>query len=290
MSALAGKEVLLTGASGGIGSVLAAALAARGARVIAVGRDPGRLAALARGVTTGSIEPLVADLADTDGADRVLAALDARGRRPAIVVLGAAVSEFGWFANQGPDAARAMLDVNLLAPMRLVHALLPRLERLPGAAVVAIGSTFGSIGYPGFAAYCATKFGLRGFIEALAREHAGGAVRFQYLSPRATRTALNPAAVDALNAELGTAVDAPEAVAAALVTAIERGQRRLQIGWPEKLFARLNGLLPALVDRALAGQLAVIRRHALSSPAAARSAAAPVPAHAINPPLKEASR
>jgi short-subunit dehydrogenase len=93
-------------------------------------------------------------------------------------------------------------------------------------------------------------------------------VRFQYLSPRATRTPMNSAAVDALNAELGTAVDDPGAVAAQVVAAIERGDRRRQFGFPEKLFARINGALPALVDRALAGKLAAIRRHARPAPAA----------------------
>jgi short-subunit dehydrogenase len=146
--------------------------------------------------------------------------------------------------------------------MLLVRALLPCLTRLPEAGVVGIGSTFGSLGYPGFAAYSASKFGLRGFLEALAREHADTPLRVQYLSPRATRTALNSVAVDAMNAELGVAVDDADQVAAALLKAIEAGTRRRQLGWPERLFARLNGLLPELVDRALAKQLPTVRRFA----------------------------
>jgi hypothetical protein len=56
-------------------------------------------------------------------------------------------------------------------------------------------------------------------------------------------------------------------VAGQLVRAIERGDLRRQLGWPEKLFARLNGALPALVDRSLRAQLAIIRRHASQAPA-----------------------
>lgn len=266
MSRLEGRTLVLTGASGGIGRALCAALLARGATVLAVGRDAARLRALASGPQAARLVPVVADLAAADGPARVLAACAGRTPAPSILVLGAAVSDFGLFAEQDAAALDALVRTNLLAPMRLLHALMPQLARAPEPAVVAIGSTFGSIGFPGFAAYSASKFGLRGLIEALAREHADGPLRFQYLSPRATRTPLNSAAVDALNAELGTAVDDPDAVAAQVVAAIERGDRRRQFGFPEKLFARINGALPALVDRALTAQLPAIRRHARRTP------------------------
>jgi short-subunit dehydrogenase len=265
VSRLAGVGVVLTGATGGIGAALCAALCAAGAHVYAVGRDPERLARLGAGAGVGRVVPIEVDLAAANGPARVRDALAGRSPAPAILVLGAAVAHFGLFAALDDAALRAQVDTNLLAPMRLVHALLPLLARAQDPAVVAIGSTFGSLAYPGFAAYSASKFGLRGFIEALGREHADGPVRFQYLSPRATRTAFNPAAVDALNSALRTAVDEPEAVAAQLLAAIERGDRRRQLGWPEKFFARLNGVFPALVDRALAAQLPVVRRFAQQS-------------------------
>ncbi len=128
--------------------------------------------------------------------------------------------------------------------------------------MVVIGSTFGSLGYPGFAAYSASKFGLRGLMEALSREYADTSLRFQYLAPRATRTAFNTPAVDALNAELKVASDPPQDVAEKLVRSIIRGETRRQLGWPEKLFVRINGILPSLVDSSLRGQLSIIRRHA----------------------------
>jgi short-subunit dehydrogenase len=57
--------------------------------------------------------------------------------------------------------------------------------------VVNVGSTYGSIGYPGYASYCATKFALRGFSEALRRELADTRVGVLYVAPRATRTSMN---------------------------------------------------------------------------------------------------
>ena len=262
MSALAGRGVLLTGASGGIGQCLALRLAEAGATVYAVGRRADALRALAARARRDAIQPLVADLASDEGIDAVRRAMLAVPVPVSLVVLGAADSRFGLFEDSSVADVQAQIATNLVAPMLLVRALLPSLLRLPEARIVGSGSTFGSLGYPGFAAYSASKFGLRGFLEALSREHAGSGLCVQYLSPRATRTALNSVAVDAMNATLGIAVDDADAVARALLQAIEAGTRRRQLGWPERLFARLNGAVPELVDRALAKQLPVVRRFA----------------------------
>lgn len=128
--------------------------------------------------------------------------------------------------------------------------------------VVNIGSTFGSIGYPGFAAYCASKFALRGFSEALRRELADTRVKVMYIAPRATRTSMNEQSVVAMNDELKVAMDEPAWVAAAVVAAIGREREELYLGWPEKLFVRLNSLLPRVVDQALRKQLPIIQRFA----------------------------
>ena len=145
----------------------------------------------------------------------------------------------------------------------LVHDLMPHLRDAMEPVVLNIGSTFGSIGHPGFSAYCASKFGLRGFSEALRRELADTPVRVCYLAPRATRTELNGPRVDALNSALGVQSDAPVLVAAEVLRALQEPARfRIFLGWPEKLFVFLNSLLPRLVDQALRKQLPVIKRFA----------------------------
>lgn len=264
MTALRGRTVVLTGATGGIGGALCDALVEAGARVLAVGRNAARLQALADAAPLGAVQPVEADLATAEGRARVIAASAARS--PAVLVLAHAQPAFGLFEDASGAELRSLVETNLIAPMLLVHDLLPLLARQPDAAVVAVGSTFGSLAFPGFAAYSATKFGLRGLFEALAREHHDTGVRFQYLSPRATRTGFNSPEVDALNRELKVSQDEPAAVARALVDAIVRGRARLQIGWPERLFTRINGVLPALVDRNLRSQLPIIRRHARPTP------------------------
>ncbi|MEF3083391.1 SDR family oxidoreductase [Luteimonas sp. SMYT11W] len=265
---LEGRTVLLTGATGGIGAALVATLVARGAHVLAVARHADRLNALARSHPAGAVTPFAADL--TEPADR--ASLLAHARTllpsPSVLVLAHARPAFGLFPAQSDAEFDALVRTNLTAPMQLIRCLLPVLQAHSQAAVLAVGSTFGSLAFPGFSAYSASKFGLRGLIEGLGREHADGTVRFQYIAPRATRTPFNAPAVDALNRALGTHVDEPAAVADALVHAIERGTRRRQLGWSEALFARINALLPALVDRSLAKQLPLIRHHAGGAPSA----------------------
>ncbi|MBW8368226.1 MAG: SDR family oxidoreductase [Arenimonas sp.] len=263
---LRGRTVVLTGASGGIGAALVAGLVDAGATVLAVGRDPVKLNTMVHRHRPGAVVPVTADLGTPEGRAAVVAR--AASMSPSLLVIAHAQGAFGLFEEQSDADIARLLQTNLVAPMLLIRALLPWLQKQPEAAVVAVGSTFGALAFPGFAAYSASKFGLRGLIEALGREYAEGPVRFQYLSPRATRTAFNTAAVDALNAELKTAQDEPADVAQQLIACIRRGDRRRQLGWPEKFFARLNGAFPALIDRALRAQLPTVRRHArAASPA-----------------------
>jgi short-subunit dehydrogenase len=248
-------RALLTGASGGIGREIARALAPHCEELLLVGRDATRLAESA--AAAGPVaRTLVADLATPAGRDAATL--------PGINLLihNAGAGEFAWLEGQSDAALERIVETNVLAPMQLTRRLLPELARRPEAWIVNVGSIMGYLGYPGHAAYCASKFALRGFSEALRRELADGPVRVSYFAPRATRTAMNGAASCALNAELGVAMDEPEAVAAALVALLAHPARERALGMPERLFARLNQILPGLVDRALRRQLSVIRRHA----------------------------
>jgi short-subunit dehydrogenase len=136
--------------------------------------------------------------------------------------------------------------------MLLTRALLPHLLAQPRAQVVCVGSALGRIGLPGFSAYSASKFGLRGFAEALRRELADSSVRVQYLGPRSTRTAFNDAGVEAYNRATGTAMDTPERVARALVELLRSERPERFLGYPETLAVRLNGLVGPWLDGAFA--------------------------------------
>ena len=255
-------RAVLTGASGGLGRAFAAALGPACDVLLLVGRDPTRLAQAAAAAGPGA-RVLLADLATEGGRDSVLAAAPEHLN---LLINNAGAGDFALLGAQDDAALEQIVQANLLAPMQLASRLLPRLACEPEAWIVNVGSILGYLGYPGHAAYSASKFALRGFSEALRRELADGPVRVLYFAPRAARTSMNPAALCALNAELGVAMDEPAAVAAALVRLLERPSAERLLGMPEKLFALINQLAPRLVDRALARQLPVIRRHLPASP------------------------
>ncbi len=263
---LRGKTVLLTGASGGIGQAIALQLAAAGARLVLVARNTARLATLQAELVAkhpADHQIFSADLTKEQERQDLLAFVrDQQGID--LLINNAGISQFGLVAQQ--DYA-TQLSTNLLMPMLLTQTLLPELQRKSSAMIVNVGSAFGSIGYPGFTGYSASKFGLRGFTEALKRELSDSAVQVLYFAPRATDTSINSDAVVAMNRELGNQSDSPALVAAALVQQIQQNQARRFIGWPEQLFVRVNAVLPGIVDKALAAKLAVIRRYAqLSQP------------------------
>ncbi|CAI8999608.1 SDR family oxidoreductase [Pseudomonas zeae] len=251
-------RVVLTGASGGIGLAIAETLCAAGAHVLVVARHQEALAPLLKRYPE-SLCWVAADLTFHSDRRKVLVAAEAIGGIN-LLINAAGVNHFAMLEQLDDSDINAMLAVNISAPMCLTKLLLPLLKQADSAMVVNVGSTYGSIGYPGYASYCATKFALRGFSEALRRELADTRISVLYVAPRATRTSMNSAAAQALNDALKANVDDPQTVASAVIHAIAGDRRDLYLGWPERFFVRLNNLLPHLVDRGLRKQLPLIRR------------------------------
>lgn len=252
----ADARVLLTGASGGIGGACAARLIRSGAAVMLAGRSPARLAAQARalvrdhGVERQRVEWYAADLtkvASLGPLAEVAAQWDCN-----VLVHGAGAPGFGRVESFDANAMAQVLHLNLFVPMLLTQALLPHLRHQREARVVCVGSVLGRLGLPGYSVYSASKFGLRGFAEALRRELGDSPVRVQYLGPRSTRTDFNSEEVQRYNKATGTAMDAADTVAQALVRLLESGAAERFLGFPEKLAVRLNGLAPTVLDGAFA--------------------------------------
>ena len=259
MMELQAKKVLLTGATGGIGRAMAAVLDGQGAQLLLVGRDQEKLAAL-QAAMPGKHSVIIADINTEAGRRHILDCC--RQREPDIFINAAGVLGFQLYPSQDLGEIERMVMTNLLAPMLLTRLLIPLLAERPEAAIVHVGSIFGSIGHPGFTAYCASKFGLRGFTEALQRELHDSAIQVSYLAPRATSTELNSESVNALNEALGNTTDSPQRVAEELLLLFGKRSRQRYLGWPENFFVRLNGLFPGLVHNALVKKLPLIRHHA----------------------------
>ncbi len=247
------RVFLLLGGTGGIGQALIAPLVDAGARVIVASRHPDRLAAQP-GVSTAHLDLASADL------EAQLALLSEVYPEIDGVIHCAGQNRFAALDDLAVDDLDRQLAVNLRSAMLVARHFVPRFRKHGIGALVFVGSTFGSIGFPGYTAYCASKFGLRGFTEALRRELADTSIQVLYIAPRATATSMNPRAVNELNKALGNAMDSPEVVAGQILAAMEADDQRRFLGWPEKLFVVLNGVLPKLVDRAIFKQLPVIRR------------------------------
>ena len=253
-------RILLTGAGGGLGQELAHQLSAAGATLLLAGRDRDKLESLRAGLS-GTASIISADLTTPEGIAATGRAAQVAGIN--VLINNAGASAFGLLEQQAWQNIEQVLETSLSAPLRLTHALLPWLRAQPQAAIVNVGSTFGSLPFPGFAAYSAAKAGLRGFSQALRRELADTQVAVIHISPRAIRTPMNSEAVNALNRALKSPSDEAHDVARQIVRALVRNTVELQIGFPERIFTWLNGFAPTLIDRALAGKLATVKEYAL---------------------------
>ena len=255
---LQNKTIVLTGASGGIGQAMAHELANSGARLILVGRNTAKLERLAQSLT-GEHLFIAADLSSDYGRKQLFDYCASNGPIN-VLINNAGTSAFEMIEDHRDSDITKLITINLTSPILVTKGLLPLLQSSADGGVVNVGSTFGAIGYPGFSTYCASKFGLRGYSEALRRELSDSNLQVFYLAPRTTNTAINSSRVAELNSELGNAVDEPVIVAKALLKQLQKNKINCYVGWPEKFFARVNGLLPKLVDSSLSKQLPVIRR------------------------------
>ncbi|WP_433300206.1 SDR family NAD(P)-dependent oxidoreductase [Actinoplanes sp. CA-030573] len=189
--AFAGRTCLITGAASGIGAALALDLAQRRAVLALVDKDAEgleRVAGMAREVGAGSVTPYVIDL--SDGGDRLDLAAEIASRHGGVDLLinNAGVTLTGTFEQNRIADVDWLLEINLHAVIRMTKAFLPQLLAKPGSHLVNISSLFGLIGPPGQVAYVTSKFGVRGFTEALRHEIGPRGVGVTVVHPGGIKT------------------------------------------------------------------------------------------------------
>ena len=257
---ISGKKIVLTGATGGIGLAMARELDHAGARLLLSGRSDQKLQDLLATLKGKANASVVADLTSPQGVLSLTA--KAQAFRAEILINCLGVNQLATLDETKEEDTVNIMATNLIAPINVCRSLLPGLKTQPQSTIINVGSILGSIGYPGSTLYCASKFGLRGFTEALRRELSDTQVRVVYFAPRATNTSLNTLEMNQMNVELGNDVDSPETVAKKLVHLLESGKSTNRyLGWPEKLFVFINSLFPAMVDNAVSKKLATIKRY-----------------------------
>ena len=262
---LANKKILLTGGSGGLGTEIASQLHRSGAKLILVGRNSKALEKLAillnRGDET-TVEFFVADISSKVEREKLINFCRTNHRDLDGIINNAGINEFALLSDSDGEQYFDIMETNLSAPIHLIHQLLPLLKNREQAVIANIGSTLGSIGFPGYSVYCASKFGMRGFTEALRRELSDTRIQVLYFAPRAINTSMNSQKVDAMNNELGSKSDCPTTVAKQLIDAlINDKKKQFFVGWPEKFFAKLNSIMPGIVDGAMKKQLTIVKKY-----------------------------
>lgn len=190
MSEIGRQTALITGASSGIGAEFARQLAANGYDLILVARRAPRLSALAAELSQAhgvKVEWLTADLATEAGIASVAAYI---GNLPRLDLLvnNAGFGTGGPFAEADVAEQAAMLNLHMMAPMRLARAALPGMIARRSGGIINVASLAAFVALPGTANYCATKAYLVTFSQALTAEVRRHGVRVQALCPGFTVT------------------------------------------------------------------------------------------------------
>ncbi len=254
------KRIVLTGAAGGMGSILAEELVKLGANLAMVDANADVLTSVANNLP--GTHAIAGDLSSAAGCSSVAdQCLEKLGGVDLLINL-AGINSFAAFEDESPEKMEAMLHVNLLAPMWLSRAFLPVMQENNAGRIVNVGSIFGSIGFAYFSIYSASKFGLRGFSEALRREVADTNIKVTYIAPRAVKTPMNSDALMRMGEATKMNMDAPEDVVKKIISAINNDRKDIYFGFPESFFVRINVLFPRLVDKALAAQNRIARAFA----------------------------
>jgi len=264
---LKGGVAVVTGAASGIGAAVSARLAACGCDLALADRDAEGLASVAAGARAAGaiVSEHVLDVANAEAIAALPDAVLAEHRKVSVLVNNAGVALAGSFAEISLEDFAWLMDINFWAPVRLTRAFMGVLAREPAAHIVNVSSLFGLVAPPGQTAYAASKFGLRGFSEALRHELAGSPISLTVVHPGGVRTniansaripqSLDPVAARARLAKFNAFLRTPPAMAAeAIVTAIRRRQPRLLIGADARMADRLQRIFPQTYWRLIGRQ------------------------------------
>lgn len=186
--------MLVTGGSSGIGLAVAALMLERGDRVSLLARDENGLAGASDLLTRGidarreRILALSADVTDVEALSNAVARGVSRFGDVDILVASAGIVEPTFFIDQETDAFDRQIAVNVAGVANSVRSVLQGMKRKGSGRVVIMSSGAGLIGIPGYSAYCASKFALRGFAAALRAEMACNGISVSICFPPDTRT------------------------------------------------------------------------------------------------------
>ncbi len=253
---LAGKRAIVSGASSGIGREIAIELASQHVDVLVTARREDRLTKLVDELKTFGTRAthVVGDITDSALRDNLLTVATEEFGGLDILVNNAGVGAIGLFADAGPDRLQRIMDINFFAPVELIRSAIPMLRNGNQPIIVNVSSVLGHRAVPKKSEYCASKFALHGFSDALRAELSADGIDVLLVSPSTTQSEFFDNVLED-NARLpwlklgGMRADR---VARKTVRAIAKGRQEIILTPGGKMLVWCDRLCPPLVNRLVA--------------------------------------
>ncbi len=252
---IAGLRVLVTGASSGIGRELVRQLCQGEARVVAMARRKERLSSLVEEVQTlgGEVHTFAGDVTDSKARQQALELCQTQLGGLDVLVNNAGRGGIGAFAQADEARLRQIMEVNFFAPAEFIRIALPLLRQADRPLIVNVASVLGHRAVPFKTEYCASKFALHGFSDALRAELAREKIDVLLVSPSTIESEFFDHVLGERNKPRGRfGAMTPKKVARRMVHAIAVGKHEIILPWGGRLLVWLDRLCPLLANRLVA--------------------------------------
>jgi short-subunit dehydrogenase len=250
---LAGKRILITGASGGIGECLAKEAASGQARVLLLARSTERLNEICAAIRAagGEAVSIPGDVTIPEDRQRAIEAARTHMGGLDVLINNAGVASFGHFSTSSEEVMRRVMEVNFFAPAEMIRAAIPLLMLGNQPAIVNIASMCGRRGMPAWPEYSASKFALCGLTEALRGEMTRFDIDVLLIVPGLTGSNLSGNLLrNEGRMKIGFAGGmTPQSVAVRILEALQRNRTETVLGWEAWQILFVNKFFPRLFDR-----------------------------------------
>lgn len=224
---------------------------AANAEVIGVARREERLQELAAELKAGSrFQYIAGDVTQPEVRQQALALCEQAWGGLDVLINNAGIGALGPFADADEARLRRVLEVNFVAPAEWTRAAFPLLRKGRTPAIVNVSSVLGHRAVPGKSEYCASKFALHGWSDALRAELAGEQIDVILVSPSTTASEFFESAAGKLNQppKVESSPMSAAAVARCTLAALRRGKHEVILTWGGKFLVWLDRLCPSLAD------------------------------------------
>ncbi|TWT29951.1 SDR family NAD(P)-dependent oxidoreductase [Blastopirellula retiformator] len=244
-------RAIVTGASSGIGRELTLQLIAAGAKVIATARREDRLQDLASAAAAPERLIVIAgDVCDAELRTQLVQTAAEKFGGLDLLINNAGIGALGPFADGSPERLRKVMEVNFFAPVELTREALPLLRQGNQPAICNVSSILAHRAVPAKSEYCASKFAIHGFSDALRAELTSDGIDVILVSPSTTESEFSSAVIEKSGRQpaKGKGAMTSAAVARAAIKAVQTGKHEVILSLGGKGLVWLDRLAPTLSD------------------------------------------